>query len=136
MAELDEVPTSTFSTDRLGSTFREHLALDREYEPITAESGLPKLILTRHRQEGDTCSFRFDPLHPYQITYHGGVPVVRVHLERQVLVTPKGFRKASSTPPRGHIDHLPLASSALSATIMRKPTTARTDRRWFIRCPR
>ena len=72
-----------FDDDRLVGTFREHLALDREYKLVTAESWQLKFILTRHRQEGDTRSFRVDPLHPRKITYHhGGGPVVRVRLER------------------------------------------------------
>ena len=75
--------------------FREDLALYREDKPITAESGQPKFILTQHRQEGNTRSFRVDPLHPRQITYHhGGGPVVRVRLERQVLAMPEGCREA------------------------------------------
>ena len=93
MAGPDGMPASTFSTDTLWRTFRERLVFDRESEPNAAESVQPKLVLTRHRQEGDTRPFLFDPQHLRQIALHGSGPVVRIHLERQVLPTVEGFRE-------------------------------------------
>ena len=85
--------------DRLVRMFREHLTFARESEPNAAESVQPKLVLTRHRQEGDTRPFLSDPLHLHQITLYRGGPVILIHLERQVLPMCEGFREAESTPP-------------------------------------
>jgi hypothetical protein len=78
----------------IGGTLREHLVLDRNCEPIAAESLQLGLILQRQRQEGEPRPVSFDPLHPAHITWHGGGAAVRVHYERQVLSRLQGFREA------------------------------------------
>ena len=77
-----------------GGTMLEHLVPELEREPIAAEPAQPNLVLQRHPQKGDPSPILFDPLHLHQLTEHGGGPVVRIYLERQVLPTPEGYREA------------------------------------------
>ena len=75
-------------------TFREHLILEPEDKPITAELPQSTIVLQQHPQEDDTRPVLFDPLHLRDITLLGRGPVVRIHLERQVLPGWERFREA------------------------------------------